>query len=230
METIELEPARLGPDLAGRVAADLAEAIGRNGVARLAVPGGEGPEPFLTALGETALDWERVVVTLTDERRVPLDHPRSNQRLVQRTLFAGGAAAARFVPLLPDAQGRWGGIEAIGQALRAEALPLDVAVLGTGTDGHTASLIPDAEGLDTLLAPSGDAVVCTLSAASAEEERVTLTAPVLAAARRLYVFAVSRAACDALDAALGVEDERGAPLARVLRDARHVTVLRARDG
>ena len=115
--------------LADEVAGVLAAAVRDAGRAALAVPGGTTPAAFLTALGARALDWAAVAVTLTDERCVPSGHPRSNRRLLDETLFAGPARAARFVAL-DDAH-----------ALSA-LLPLDACVLGMGEDRHIASLFP----------------------------------------------------------------------------------------
>jgi len=85
--------------LAGEIAAVLAAAIRRRGGGALAVPGGTTPAAFLSALGGHVLDWAAIAVTLTDERCVPAGHPRSNRRLLDKTLFAGRARAARFVAL-----------------------------------------------------------------------------------------------------------------------------------
>ena len=124
--------------LAGEIAAVLEAAIRGTGRAALAVPGGTTPAAFLSALGGHALDWAVVAVTLTDERCVPADHPRSNRRLLDETLFAGPARAARFVALNDE------------QALSA-LLPLDACVLGMGEDLHIASLFPGADRLDEAL-------------------------------------------------------------------------------
>ena len=74
--------------------ADRLSALTRTGRARIAVPGGTTPGPMLTRLGAAPLAWDRVAVTLTDERWVPTSSDRSNQKLLAGTLFAGVAAAA----------------------------------------------------------------------------------------------------------------------------------------
>ena len=124
--------------LAGEIAAVLEAAIRGAGRAALAVPGGTTPVAFLSALGDHALDWAAVAVTLTDERCVAADHLRSNRRLLDGTLFAGPAGAARFVALDDE------------PALSA-LLPLDACVLGMGEDLHIASLFPGADRLDEAL-------------------------------------------------------------------------------
>ena len=167
--------AALASLLANQVAAVLNAAIRDTGRATLAVPGGTTPVAFLSALGGQALDWAAVAVTLTDERCVPADHPRSNRRLLDDTLFAGPARAAGFVAL-DDAQ-----------ALSA-LLPLDACVLGMGEDWHVASLFPGADRLDEALSPECGTPALRLRAPGAPEERITLTAPVLTGAGRCFVL------------------------------------------
>ena len=181
--------------LAGEIATVLEAAIRATGRAALAVPGGTTPAAFLSALGGHALDWAAVAVTLTDERCVPADHPRSNRRLLDGTLFAGPARAARFVAL-DDAQ-----------ALSA-LLPLDACVLGTGEDLHIASLFPGADRLDEALSAECGTPALRLHAPvapearismTAPEERNNMTAPALTGARRCFVLihgAGKRAALD----------------------------------
>ena len=197
--------------LAGEVAALLESAIRDTVRATLAVPGGTTPAAFLSALGGHALDWGAVAVTLTDERCVPADHPRSNRRLLDETLFAGPARAARFVAL-DD-----------GQALSA-LLPLDACVLGMGEDLHTASLFPGADRLDEALSADCSAPALRLRAPCAPEERITLTAPVLTGAGRCFVLihgAEKRAALDRAQAAVGTTD---APVRLVLDGPNPATV------
>ena len=88
-----------GQALAARVAVRLQREIERRGQASLVVPGGTTPQPFLRALSRQCIEWEKVMVTLTDERWVPPDHPQSNEGLVRRELLTNYAAACHFVSL-----------------------------------------------------------------------------------------------------------------------------------
>ena len=197
--------------LADEVATVLEGAIRDTGRAALAVPGGTTPAAFLAALGNHALDWAVAAVTLTDERCVPAGHPRSNRRLLDETLFAGPAGAARFVAL-DDAR-----------ALSA-LLPLDACVLGMGDDLPVASLFLGADRLDEALALDCAAPALQLQAPSAPEERITLTAPVLTGAGRCFVLIQGAKKRAALDRARAAAGPAAAPVRLVLDRPRPATV------
>jgi len=223
---IEEYPAEeLGPALAAQVAEDLIAAIDARGRAGLAVPGGTTPVFFLKALGRVDLDWERVAVTLTDERWVPVSDARSNQRTLSETLFAGRAAAARFAPLYGATAEPAQSISAIRTGLEQVALPLDVCVLGMGEDGHTASLFPGSPQLAEALSPDAP-LAMTVTAPGAAEPRVTLTLPVLAAAPKLYLLIKGAEKRAALERAMGADPMR-APVRAVLEAARDPVVFHA---
>ena len=165
----------LAKGLADRIAGALAEAVAERGVGFLAVSGGSTPGLFFAELAKRPIDWTAVVVTLVDERFTPPSSSRSNARLVIEKLLQGPAAAARFLPLYGDAKSVEEVAALAGEALRVLPWPLDVAVLGMGADGHTASFFPDAGNLDALLDPTSERIVLPVHAPSAAEPRLTLT-------------------------------------------------------
>lgn len=178
-------PAQLAAALADAVAEVLDAAIVVRGHATLAVSGGSTPTRFFEVLSGRDIDWPKVTVTLVDERFVPPDNERSNEALVRRNLLRGKATSAGFI-------GLWRKThcveEAAQQSLRDIArlpTPLDVVVLGMGTDGHTASFFADAEGLALLIDPTCPVPVLPVKAPSAGEPRLTLTLPLIAQARFL---------------------------------------------
>src|SRR5690606_82450 len=110
----------------------------------LAVSGGRSPIPLFERLATLELDWPRVHIQLVDERFVPPDHPDSNEGLVRRHLLVDNAAAADFHGLYQaDAS-----IEQAVAYANANLRPVDLAILGMGEDGHTASIFPGARQLD----------------------------------------------------------------------------------
>lgn len=167
-------PEALAEVLAGDVAQALGAAIARRSHALLAVSGGTTPKLFFPALARQALDWAKVTVLPVDERFVPESSPRSNAALIRKSLLTEKAAAGRFAPLFHEAAT----VEAAAQRAAAELAalpwPLDVAILGMGTDGHSASFFPDAANLGALTDPANENLVLPVNAPSAGEPRLTL--------------------------------------------------------
>ena len=94
----------LAAALAGNVAARLTKAIDERGGGLLAVSGGTTPAKFFAALSAIPIAWNKVTVTLVDERFVPASSPRSNAGLVAANLLQNAAAAATFIRALDAGQ------------------------------------------------------------------------------------------------------------------------------
>ena len=83
-------------NIVGNISTLLRNAIERTGGAGLAVSGGRSPVPLFEQLSLEDLPWEKIHVTLVDERFVPPDHPDSNELLVRSHLLKNRAEHARF--------------------------------------------------------------------------------------------------------------------------------------
>lgn len=177
----------LAHGLAKAVAAALRQGIAARGAASVAVSGGKTPLKFFDALSQEKLDWEKVSVTLADERWVPPSSERSNTRLVYAHLLINEATPARFVPLYANFATPEEGMAAVVSGLDVLALPFDAVVLGMGDDGHTASWFPNGDNLAQALDMTGEVPLLPIRAPGAPEPRITFTAPVLLAAKHLFL-------------------------------------------
>ncbi|MEA3118361.1 MAG: 6-phosphogluconolactonase [Paraburkholderia sp.] len=175
--------------------------------ATLAVSGGTSPRAFLQALGGEPVDWRRVDVTLVDDRWVPETDPASNARLVRETLLGDASRpvqSARFLPLVDVSSPFEENVAALN-ADPARALP-DVAVLGMGEDGHTASLFADAPEWSHAIDPAAERFVA-VRPGTAPHARVSLSLAALTRIPRLFLQIAGPRKLDVLKAATRVPQE-----------------------
>ena len=180
-------------DLSHAAARTVAQRLEPGVPAAVAISGGSTPRRLYELLGgewrdelaKTPVTW--VVV---DERYVPPDDPRSNSAMIERTLFAGGISPShrflRFETELNDPERTAERFESQWRALGIDRL--DIAILGCGEDGHTASLFPRTPVLDV-----DDRIAAAVFVPRLDERRVTITLPVIRAAKFRIVQAAGGA-------------------------------------
>jgi 6-phosphogluconolactonase len=172
------------------------EAIDTRGVFCTAISGGHTPARFFRLLANTpetrALPWDLIHVFWVDERYVPPDSEASNYKLAADTFLDKVSIPPANVHRIPTEY------EDISEAARAyertirevfglakgEVPEFDLIVLGMGSDGHTGSLFPNSYA--TFDTHDLACVVYVLN--NTTRNRITLTHPVLLAARRLVVL------------------------------------------
>ena len=197
---------QLAQALARQVAADLRGALARHGEACIALSGGNTPKRFFEALSTQTLDWARVTVLPVDERWLPPEHPRSNEKLLRDHLLRHNAVSARLLPMYRPTETPEAALMPVLTKIANEGLPLDVAVLGMGEDGHVASLFPDLGRdnpalRDIGLQPRGRAPVMAVRTDAMPEPRMSLTLSAIFTAPALYLHiegAKKRALLDAV--------------------------------
>ncbi len=179
---------------AGRLAALCAEAVARRGVFTLALSGGSTPLRLFRLLRTEAwaqrIDWPHTRVFWVDERCVSSADPASNYGAANRELLAHVPAAAIY-PM--DGEGDPDESAVAYEATLRAHIPaeagmprLDCALLGMGSDGHTASLFPGSPLLLPEALRSGRLTGAALAerlAPAPESRRMTLTLEMLNAAR-----------------------------------------------
>ena len=198
-------------DAARRGAAEaIAAAVRRGG--HVAVSGGSIPGPTYELAATIAPDWSAVELWFADERCVPPEDERSNYRLVRERLLD----RLEREPVVHRARGELPGAEAADlYDGKLDGVTLDLALLGIGPDGHTASLFPNDPSLDELQRR-------TVAVSRAEVDRVTLTLPVLRGAAEVVFLAVGADKADAIRRAF-VEPPGPETPASLVRSAAGIT-------
>jgi 6-phosphogluconolactonase len=216
-------PEDLARQCAERIASGIDLALAERDRAQIALAGGETPKPAYERLGNEHLPWERVDVLLGDERWVDAEDPASNALMLRRTLLAQAPALhARFHPVPTDSDA-----PAADAALYADLVAelcagspprLDLVLLGLGDDGHTASLFPGTE-----------ATTVTDRWATVSEgkglPRITLTSPVLSAARQVIFLVSGAGKQQALRRLLDPSEPAERTPARLVQPAGEVVIL-----
>ena len=197
--------------LSRAAASDLVEiaraAVADRGVCHVALSGGSTPKRLfgvLTSMGRAALPWDKIVLWWGDERTGAPDHADSNYRMARETLIE---------PLgLTNVHRIDGGAadhDAAARAYEAELLTaigdppvLDLAWLGMGPDGHTASLFPGSpalsEGRRWVVANAVDSPLT-----KGPTTRITMTTRALNLARHVRFLVAGADKADTLAGVLG---------------------------
>ena len=176
-------------DVAAAAAADIASTI-REGARTLVLAGGTTPKRCYELLVPLDVEWGRVTVLFGDERCVRPDHPDSNYKMAREALL--DRVAPGSVHRMPAELGADEGAELYSKIV-ASLAPLDIVLLGVGEDGHTASLFPG----HPAVAAEGWAIGIR-DAPKPPPQRVTLTLPVLRAARRVIILATGAGKAEAV--------------------------------
>ena len=209
----------LADAVAGDVGFIVESALDARGEALIAVPGGKTPIPIYAKLAAAKLNWKKVTIIPTDERLVPLTDEKSNVRAIAQAFLPTGA---RVFPIGSDI----GDYKLAGNSANAKLadlkFPLDLAWLGMGGDGHTASLFagPDLE--EALDAPKGRHAVGVMPdppPADAPVARISLTRSAILSARTVLITITGEEKKELLEAAIADGHSSKLPIGRVLAEA-----------
>ena len=204
--------------------------VARAGAHRVALPGGRVAARFMSAAAvsaaEAGLSWEAVEFYWGDERCVPPDHVDSNYRLAAEALLnPAGIVASKRHRLrgeLPPQEAARAASKELRETLPAspDGIPmLDLVFLGMGEDGHVASLFPCA----TEEVLRSREPVLDVIGPKPPPQRLTMSFPVLAAARQVWVLASGVGKEDALRRSLAPGLQT--PLGRLLSLRPHTRIF-----
>jgi 6-phosphogluconolactonase len=212
-------PDDLAREVAGRLIEVIADAIRLKGHASIALSGGSTPKRLYQLLTlppyAQAIDWGKVHLFFADERFVPHDDEDSTVRLVRETLLNGISVPEAHFHTMPTT-----GIspeiaaDRYSQTLRdhfgGDDTAFDVAFLGMGPDGHTASLFPGFPVASGLVAPVFDSP-------KPPPTRLTLTYDALRCSKAIWflITGADKAETMARVFASGTEEPNALPAARI---------------
>ena len=210
-------------EMADAVAGDIGfiveSALDARGEALIAVPGGKTPLPIYERLAKAKLNWKKVTIIPTDERLVPLTDEKSNIRAIAQAFLPTGA---RVFPIGSDiADYKLAGNSANAK-LADLKFPLDLAWLGVGSDGHTASIFPGPDVDEALNAPKGRNAVGVMPdplPADAPVARVTLTRSAILSARTVLITVTGEEKKAMLEGAIADGQSSRVPIGRLLAEA-----------
>ena len=174
-------------------------ALAAQGDFRVSLSGGSTPKTLYGLLASDEFrgrfPWNRVSWYWGDERFVPYDHPDSNYRMTREAMLARAPVPREKIYPVPadgspeDAARRYERTlqESYGAMTLDPARPLfDITLLGLGTDGHTASLLPG----DPVLNERRRWVAAVSH--GRPEVRITMTFPVIDSSRRVAFLVAGR--------------------------------------
>ena len=211
---------------AGVIAYDAREAVAARNCFVMAVSGGKSPWIMLRALANEDVPWKKVHVFQVDERVAPAGDPDRNLTHLTESLLSHAPLPPSQIHAMPvEAADLEAAARAYAETLESLAGSppvLDLAHLGLGPDGHTASLVPGDPVLDVT-----DRDVA-LTGVYQERRRMTLTYPVLNRSRRILWLVTGKDKAPML-ARLRAGDAT-IPAGRIRRDAALVVADRDAAG
>jgi 6-phosphogluconolactonase len=222
----------LSRSVAETLEATASRAIASRGRFSIALAGGGTPRTLYELLARdfrSRISWSAWEIFFGDERCVAPYHPLSNYGMVAAALLSQVNVPERQVhrmegELVPEEGARSYEHEMRRVLSTGPSSPvLDVALLGVGADGHTASLFPGNPALD-----ERERWVLAVEApvTSPPRDRITLTVPVLSAAREVYYLCAGAGKRDIVREILSESATgRSFPAARVRGTARTIWFL-----
>lgn len=188
---------------------------------RVALCGGSTPRPVFSRLSAIPdMDWNRIRIYWGDERTVGPDHQDSNYRMTRETLLSNIPIRSDYIHRIRGEIEPESAAEEYQSVLQetfclqepGELPRFDLMLLGMGADGHTASLFPGTPALDET-----DRLVVANPVPQQNTVRITLTLPVLNAARNVSFLVTGADKAEALSAVFSDRDISEKPPAALVQ-------------
>ena len=203
--------------LADKVSEILQQAISDKGKASIAVSGGSTPKGFFKELSNKDIQWNKVTITLADERWVDIHSADSNTRLVHENLLQNKASEANFFHLKQGEELCDETLADLNVAANNTLLPLDVLILGMGEDGHTASIFPCSAQIKQALDINNESALMKVEPTTATHQRITFSFASLSQSKNIFLHLCGNNKKQVLDKALNGDDVFDMPIRKFLQ-------------
>lgn len=211
------DAAEMAAAVAGDAAFIIESALDARGAAVIALAGGRTPGSIYKQLASAKVDWKRVTIVPTDERIVPLGDPLSNVTSLAKFFLPKGA---RVVPIVPNAIADYKAAGRSADALMRDLhWPLDLCLLGVGSEGQTASIFPGPDFEEALTGPKERRALGLMPEPlplEAPVPRVTLSMAAITATRALMIATSGRETRTVVEAAVKQGKSSRYPIGRAL--------------
>lgn len=204
----------LTSNLVNKIKQNLCDAIKQRGQAYLVVSGGKTPVELFKSLAKTPLPWDKVIITLADERCVERTCEFSNEYLVKNHLLQDHAKSAQWVGLYDEQDNSSLRLKTLEQQLASFPF-FDVVLLGLGEDGHTASLFACSEELEAALDEDAQAI-SIINPQSAPYQRLSLSKKRLLQSHAIFLHFTGETKKAVLEKALVESDPLRWPISAFL--------------
>jgi 6-phosphogluconolactonase len=178
----------------GRILDAAARAIAKRGAFAISLAGGNTPRDVYAMLRAAATDWSRWHIYFGDERCAPREDPERNSRMAREAWLDHVPIPPARIHEIAAELGPEEGAAKYAQALRTVG-DFDLALLGLGEDGHTASLFP---GHDWGDAPGAPDAIAVLEAPKPPPKRISLSASRLSRSREVLFLVAGESKRDAV--------------------------------
>ncbi len=201
---------------AERIAELLENRLQHQARASFVISGGSSPLECFAALARTPLDWDRVDVLLSDERWVPPEHEDSNENMARAALLVDKASEATLQPVYAEGVSPEERCDELQDPL--PELPFSCSLIGMGSDGHFASLFPDADNLEFGLDVESGRLYIPVTTAASPHPRVSMTLAGISRSDEVVLLFFGEEKLAVYERARA--DSNGFPVSKLLRQKR----------
>jgi len=197
-------------------------AIQTYGSAHILLSGGTTPLVVYARLAKEDIDWSKVLIGLVDERYVPLDHPKNNERALREAFGQEVCSKARFIGMVLDDKDAEHNLSVVSAEYKPFMDRTDFILLGMGKDGHFASLFPNDAASEVDLRSEAIKILCT-TAPEFPTERISCSKGMLKQAK----YATLMITGSEKETLFNDSKETGLPVGYLQREFSHLTVFYA---